>query len=1110
MNYTLPFRKLSKNDGNIAGGKGASLGEMLNAGIPVPDGFVVLSTTFDEFIKETELETDIEGILDQVDHKAVHTVDEASEKIQEIIINAKMPKAIAEEVIASFNLLGSEFVAVRSSATAEDGVEHAWAGQLESYLNTTKKDLLEKVQKCWASLFTPRAIFYRFEKGLHTTHISVAVVVQQMVNSEKSGIAFSVHPVTEDFNQLIIEAGVGLGEAIVSGSVTPDSYVVEKDSNNIVECSVNHQNRALYRKAGGGNEWKDLDDKEADKQVLSNEEILELSKIIMTVENHYGFPCDIEWAYENNKFYIVQSRPITTLKKTTKEKIKLNKEHSRAYSLSKMTSWYKSLNYYFPKIIGAGLKHTAFIYNKKTGLVDVFYNYSELNKIFEIITELSNKKPQEVEILINKFLTLFDQLKLYFNKKIKIKTITEFDKVIDDYALYWTYVAIIFVLPKFDIPEKLKKLATEARIKTQEYNEHIEEVIKDFIKEKHFYLESKYRFVFPEEVNNKNIIKDEILKEIKIREDGFLYYQGKLYTGDVSKNLEKLNLFIEEEKYEEDSELMGQIAYKGKVKGRVRIITLKEQIRNFQEGEILVSPMTMPSYIQAMKIASAFITDEGGVTCHAAIVARELKKPCIIGTKVATQVLHDGDEVEVDADKGIVRILDNGQTIKSHKITEEILATKWFHLGKWIEPALAAELWLEYGSMAQNFFSEKLDKKILYLNGDFFLSQHDSDIFQNEGYEAARKKDKAFFENIYNLVKTTADEIIEKSKNISSVSDFLESYKKLTGVWMPLNNVAIGIEKYVQEVDSKAFSATKGFIDEKPWTLQQIDEMYELQEKIEKTIGKKIESPDEIPDDYKNEVAAHVKKYEWLGTHHFSIGQLTIENLVERMKQTKPKAVVDNSNKTNKDFIYATWLLDLIGYARFRAAEASGYTTYYLKDKLVFLGQEKGLTYDDIVEHTVQEIAYKNISKETVLRRKQNTGFYFAEKEYMLSDTDINECISALLREEVNTSDELRGLIAHKGRVTGKVKIVISKDQMEGFEDGMILVAHETTPDVIFAMQKSAAIVTDFGGLTSHAAIIARELGKPCVVGTKNATKVLKDGDEVEVDADKGIVKILK
>jgi len=315
MELIRDFKHIDKNDVALAGGKGASLGEMTQFGISVPSGFVILSNTFDQFIKDADLVQEIDSILDKVDHTEIHTVENASEKIQGLIKSATIPKSIALEIEVQFKNLNSEFVAVRSSATAEDGQDHAWAGQLDSFLNTTEKDLLEKVQKCWASLFTPRAIFYRFEKGLHATQISVAVVVQKMIQSEVSGIAFSVHPVTEDENQIIIEAGFGLGEAIVSGSITPDSYVVEKNSKKIIDKNISEQKKALIR-SKNTNDWVVMDKDKGNMQKLTDSDIMTLSEVIIKIEKHYGFPCDIEWAFEKNRFYIVQSRPITTLTKS--------------------------------------------------------------------------------------------------------------------------------------------------------------------------------------------------------------------------------------------------------------------------------------------------------------------------------------------------------------------------------------------------------------------------------------------------------------------------------------------------------------------------------------------------------------------------------------------------------------------------------------------------------------------------------------------------------------------------------------------------------------------------------------------------------------------------
>jgi len=319
MELIREFAKLGKGDAALAGGKGASLGEMTQAGIPVPPGYVILSDAFERFIGETKLSAEIDSILlHHVNHEDINTVESASEKLKALILRAEMPKDIAVEIMNNFKKLGAKFVAVRSSATAEDSSAAAWAGQLDSFLNTTEDKLLEKVKHCWASLFTPRAIFYRFEKGLHTTKISVAVVVQKMVNSEKSGIAFSVHPVTQDYNQLIIEGGLGLGEAIVSGTVTPDSYIIEKEPRRLIEKNISEQGKGLYRKEGGGNEWKELG-QAGSEQKLSDEQVMELTEIVLGIENHYGFPCDIEWAHEGNKFYITQSRPITTLTEKKEE-----------------------------------------------------------------------------------------------------------------------------------------------------------------------------------------------------------------------------------------------------------------------------------------------------------------------------------------------------------------------------------------------------------------------------------------------------------------------------------------------------------------------------------------------------------------------------------------------------------------------------------------------------------------------------------------------------------------------------------------------------------------------------------------------------------------------
>jgi len=311
--FIKPLSQISKKDVGIAGGKGASLGEMIKARISVPPGFVILASAFEQFLAETDLQVEIKTQLKKINYKDINLVDQASNVIRDLIHDARMPKDLGREILAEFKKLKAKFVAVRSSATAEDSTQASWAGELETYLNTTEKNLLGRVKQCWSSLFTPRAIFYRFEKGMRNSKVSVAVVIQRMVESEISGIAFTVHPVTKNKNQMIIEASFGLGEAIVSGQITPDSYVLDKRNFQILDINLASKTKMLVRKNIGGNVWQPVVRGKEEAQALSKSQIVILAKICLQIERHYKKPQDIEWAYSKGKFYITQSRPITTL-----------------------------------------------------------------------------------------------------------------------------------------------------------------------------------------------------------------------------------------------------------------------------------------------------------------------------------------------------------------------------------------------------------------------------------------------------------------------------------------------------------------------------------------------------------------------------------------------------------------------------------------------------------------------------------------------------------------------------------------------------------------------------------------------------------------------------
>jgi len=312
MELIRDLKKLTKNDITIAGGKGASLGEMTQAGVSVPAGFVILASAFDRFLEKTDINVEIDAMWDRINIKDTENIEENSEIIRGIILKKEFPAELRQEILSAFDKLGTSNVAVRSSATAEDSKIDAWAGQLESYLYVTKDNLLESIQKCWASLYTPRALFYRVERGLDRKQISVAVVVQKMVNSEVSGVCFTVHPVTKDKDQMIIEACWGLGEALVQGILTPDSYVIEKSTLNLVDINVNTQEKQVV-KGEKGTQIISVSEEMRKKQKLSEKQIKKLANLCIKIESHYKSPQDIEWAFVKDKFYILQSRPITTL-----------------------------------------------------------------------------------------------------------------------------------------------------------------------------------------------------------------------------------------------------------------------------------------------------------------------------------------------------------------------------------------------------------------------------------------------------------------------------------------------------------------------------------------------------------------------------------------------------------------------------------------------------------------------------------------------------------------------------------------------------------------------------------------------------------------------------
>jgi pyruvate,water dikinase len=318
MKFIKGLKDLNAKDILLAGGKGSNLGELMKIGIPVPPGFVILANAFEKFLEGNDINVEIERIWKRMNVEDIESVEESSEILRDLILKGKMPKDIENEILNAFKKLKAKYVAVRSSATAEDSKIDSWAGELETYLNTKRENLIGNVKKCWASLFTPRALFYRAKRNLMDKKVLVAVVVQKMIQSEVSGVCFTVHPVTKDRNQMVIEACWGLGEILVEGKITPDSYVIDKSkiktqkSKFILDKNINPQEKMIVRANGGTKEVR-VPKEKIEKQKLSDDQIKKLAKICLKIENHYKDPQDIEWAFEKNKFYIVQTRPITAL-----------------------------------------------------------------------------------------------------------------------------------------------------------------------------------------------------------------------------------------------------------------------------------------------------------------------------------------------------------------------------------------------------------------------------------------------------------------------------------------------------------------------------------------------------------------------------------------------------------------------------------------------------------------------------------------------------------------------------------------------------------------------------------------------------------------------------
>ena len=797
------FKSINENDD--VGGKGLSLVKMYKNKFNVPNGYIIISDVFDNFLKENNIKNKIQNIIDNCDINNEENLERSSKEILEIIYKCDISENVKKSIFEYYLKLNCRYVAVRSSATSEDGKDHAWAGQLETYLNIDKNNIIESVKKCYSSVFSPRAIFYRI-KNNDKSDIKVAVVVQEMIQSEVSGIAFSINSTTSKKDEIVIEAGLGLGETVVSGKITPDTYIINKDENKIKSKQIKEQKLKMSREEGITKCLK------GSSQKLSDDMILKVSKQVKEIEEFYNFPVDIEWAVYKGKVYILQCRPITTVNKNNNLIDKIINAGNWNFYVSRKFNWfventeiYSTLEKYQKDLLGFEiitknylcLNGDEYALDKDFDeLCSKFNNYFEndinfFQKFADIEFDLTDKIKNYIKYLQNKNLTIlsFTELKsefedfndlyiksfipgmtrpdeylldclkkelinLKFNKNdieniiskistcpnyfelsyseehlsllkiaLKAKKGEDVQHLLDEHISKYDwikgpvnfenthftkedYLERLENLKNIDIKEKFENINKVRENNDIEYNKILNKykftnkvkklikAIRDFIFLRTYTTEySDHLFyvgrntIFREISNRTNIGEQDLImledkeisnilrnngtmdKDIKeileSRKVGFamIWLDGKIQTVFGNKSIEIQNKIADVYKtldVEEKSKkvISGSIANTGKIKGIARVLNEYKDIYKVKKGDIIVATMTTPDYVSAMEKASGFITDEGGITCHAAILSREFDVPCIVGTLNATKEIKNGQKIELDAYNGKVYILD--------------------------------------------------------------------------------------------------------------------------------------------------------------------------------------------------------------------------------------------------------------------------------------------------------------------------------------------------------------------------------------------------------------------------------------------------------------------
>lgn len=599
MNYIVGDKEKLNAD---FGGKANSLLKLVENNFNVPRFYIITSKAYQEFLKFNH----IEGFDDLV-------------KLKKEIEEAKFPNTLEDEIFDYWEKYNFDKTAVRSSASNEDGQEKSFAGQYKTFLNVDKKELLIKIKKCWISLFEDNVVAYSNDISNQVMN----VIVQEMVEAAYSGVAFSSDPTGSSNNYSVIEVCPGLGEKLVSGNVTPTTMFVRRQTHH--SDSITGQN------------------------YLTEEDISHLEQIILKIEEVYSMPMDIEWCTKKNLIYILQARAITAQnpslnlyrKVISREKTIIETEIYYQGEYEGIKSLTKNLYYFKP----------LFIYDKEKEITNVYYNDTALEEDPKTIYYYMQKDIKKTKELYNKALSSCKYLNMIVDNEESDFNYKEFIK---NMLIIYPFTSLGNLAGYFEnISSELKELLIDFR-NNYDYilykaNEYLHNKAKKILPKEY---QEHIKFLFIEEVFQNKMPSLDLIQK---RKNGYIFFDNNLELVDnIPLWLERKNIVI---KSQQDGKIIkGSVAYSGKKTGKVCQIYTKEDFKKFEKGDILVTTMTTPKFTPILKLAGAIVTDEGGITCHAAIIARELKIPCIIGCKNATEILKNDMIVEVNANEGIINI----------------------------------------------------------------------------------------------------------------------------------------------------------------------------------------------------------------------------------------------------------------------------------------------------------------------------------------------------------------------------------------------------------------------------------------------------------------------